>query len=45
VGRGPDHEPLVVDMDPVIRIGDPALDTALEIYRERFNVGDDSRRD
>ncbi|MDX6248130.1 MAG: hypothetical protein QOF10_1490 [Kribbellaceae bacterium] len=45
VGRGPDHEPLVVDMDPVIRIGDPALETALKIYHERFDVGDDSRRD
>jgi hypothetical protein len=45
VGRGPDHEPLVVDLDPVIRIGDSALNTAVEIYRERFDVGGDSRRD
>jgi hypothetical protein len=43
VGRGPDHEPLVIDMRPVARIGDSALKTALQIYRERFNVGDDSR--
>jgi hypothetical protein len=45
VGRGPDHEPLVIDMTPVIRIGEPALDTALDIYRTRFDVGNDSRRD
>jgi hypothetical protein len=43
VGRGADHEPLVVDMRPVARIGDSALRTALQINNERFDVGDDSR--
>jgi hypothetical protein len=42
-GRGPDHEPVVVDVQPVARIGEAALKTALDRYRERFEVGQDSR--
>jgi hypothetical protein len=29
-------------MQPVARIGDSALKTALRIYQERFDVGNDS---
>ena len=43
VGRGPDHEPLVVDVRPLARIGRPALDEAERRYRARFEVGQDSR--
>jgi hypothetical protein len=43
VGRGPDHEPLVVDIHPETRIGDTALRAAVQIYHQRFDVGDDSR--
>jgi len=43
VGYGPDHEPLVVDVEPVARIGDEALEEAQRRYQERFDVGRDSR--
>jgi hypothetical protein len=43
VGQGPDHEPLVTDAVPVARIGPRALDAARRRYRERFDVGQDSR--
>ncbi len=42
-GLGPDHEPLVVDVVPVARIGQAALDEAERRYRDRFDVGQDSR--
>jgi len=43
VGRGPDHEPLVVDVQPVARVSDRAAAEAAQLYRERFAVGQDSR--
>lgn len=43
VGFGPDHEPLVVDVEPLVRVGPRALDTAKRLYEERFAVAQDSR--
>ena len=43
VGYGPDHEPLVQDVQPLARISARALDQAQGVYRERFEVGQDSR--
>jgi len=43
VGYGPDHEPLVVDIEPIVRVGVRALDRAKELYHERFEVSQDSR--
>jgi Family of unknown function (DUF6098) len=43
VGRGPDHEPVVVDPEPVARIGPAALTEAQRRYHARFEVGEDSR--
>lgn len=45
VGFGPDHEPLVVDVEPVARVGLGALETAKRLYRDRFNIAEDSRSD
>jgi hypothetical protein len=42
-GWGPDHEPLVVEVRPLARIGRQALDEARVLYHERFDVGRDSR--
>jgi hypothetical protein len=42
-GHGPDHEPVVDHVVPVARIGQGALDEAKRLYRERFDVGEDSR--
>jgi hypothetical protein len=39
VGYGPDHEPLVTAVQPVAWIGRRALAQALEVYRQRFDVG------
>ena len=44
-GYGPDHEPVVVDMSPVAWVSQAALDEALRRYRERYEVGKDSRGD
>ncbi|WP_370617867.1 DUF6098 family protein [Mumia qirimensis] len=43
VGSGPDHEPIVDEIAPVAVIGKAALDEAQERYRDRFDVGNDSR--
>jgi hypothetical protein len=43
VGYGPDHEPLVRDVEPVARISERALQEAKQCYEERFEVGRDSR--
>ena len=43
VGHGPDHEPLVVDLSGVAWVGPGALDEAVRRYRQRFDVGNDSR--
>jgi hypothetical protein len=42
VGEGPDHEPLVIDIEPVARVGDRALAEARRRYEERFDVGQGS---
>jgi hypothetical protein len=42
-GWGPDHEPLVVEVRPLARIGQEALDQARSLYHQRFHVGRDSR--
>ena len=44
VGRGPDHEPLVVDIRPVAWIGDDAVAEAHRRYHQDFEVGQDSRK-
>jgi len=41
VGRGPDCEPLVVEVRPLARIAARALDEASDVYRSAFDVGDD----
>ena len=44
VGRGPDHEPLLVDVRPHARLCKGVLDEAKKWYDEHFDVGNDSRR-
>ncbi len=39
VGRGPDCEPLLTDVEPVARLGDDLLAEAEERYTTRFNAG------
>jgi hypothetical protein len=43
VGYGPDHEPLIVDVRPVARVGREVLERARRLYEERFEVAQDSR--
>ncbi len=43
VGSGPDHEPLVADVEPVARVGRQALISARELYFAKFDVAADSR--
>ncbi|WP_243742569.1 DUF6098 family protein, partial [Actinorugispora endophytica] len=40
--RGPDHEPLLTDVEPVAWLADSAVQEARERYAERFDVGRDS---
>jgi hypothetical protein len=42
VGRGPNHVPLVVGIEPVARLGRRLLDQAQEVYHAHFDVGRDS---
>ncbi|WP_455901157.1 DUF6098 family protein [Rhodococcus gordoniae] len=44
VGRGPDHEPLLVDVRPHARLSKGVLNEARHWYDEHFDVGNDSRR-
>jgi hypothetical protein len=44
IAYGPDHEPLVVEVRPLARIGMVALDQAKDLYRKRFDVGRTSTR-
>lgn len=39
VGRGPDSEPLLTDVEPVARLSDALLDEAEARYRTRFDAG------
>ncbi|MDA0564775.1 DUF6098 family protein [Streptomonospora sp. S1-112] len=40
--RGPDHEPLLADVEPVARLDDAVVSRARDLYRERFDPGRDS---
>jgi Family of unknown function (DUF6098) len=42
VGRGPDHEPLVRDAEPVTWLSEGVLDEARKRYEDKFDVGRDS---
>ncbi|MBF6518095.1 hypothetical protein IU421_27990 [Nocardia cyriacigeorgica] len=42
VGRGPDHEPILVRARPLARIDETVVDEAKAVYAERFDVGRDS---
>lgn len=44
VGRGPDHEPLLVDVRPHARLSKGVLDEAKRWYEEYFDVDGDSHR-
>jgi hypothetical protein len=39
VGRGPDCEPLLVDVEPLAVLEDALLGEAQEVYEERFEAG------
>jgi len=39
VGRGPDNEPLVADVDPIAYLSESVLDEAEQHYREHFDAG------
>jgi len=41
VGRGPDCEPLLVDVKPVARLADQVIDEAAQLYRRVFDAGQD----
>jgi low affinity Fe/Cu permease len=43
VGSGPDHEPLLTDIRPLARLDRAVLQEAADVYRNRFDVGNDSR--
>jgi hypothetical protein len=43
VGHGPDHEPLLDDVQPIARLSDRVLSEAAALYREKFKIGRDSR--
>ncbi|WP_249359666.1 DUF6098 family protein [Nocardia cyriacigeorgica] len=42
VGRGPDHEPILVRARPLARIAESVVDEAKAVYVECFDVGRDS---
>ncbi|MGW0231245.1 DUF6098 family protein [Actinopolymorpha singaporensis] len=42
VGRGPDDEPLLTDVEPVAWLGKDALEQARSWYSEHFHVGHSS---
>lgn len=39
VGRGPDCEPLLVEVSPLARLSRTLLDEAEQVYRSRFHAG------
>lgn len=45
IDRGPDHEPLVADAEPIARISRRALAEAAAHYERNFDVGRDSTAD
>jgi Family of unknown function (DUF6098) len=38
-GHGPDHEPLITDIEPLAWIGPQAVAQGLETYQQRFDIG------
>ncbi len=40
VGRGPDCEPLLVDVQPLGRLGPEVLQEAKQVYEEQFDAGE-----
>jgi Family of unknown function (DUF6098) len=42
VGRGPDDEPLVTDVEPVASLSEALLEEAHAWYRQQFDIGRDS---
>jgi hypothetical protein len=42
VADGPDHEPLLVDVEPIAWLADRVVEQARQIYHDRFEVGRDS---
>jgi hypothetical protein len=42
-GRGPDHEPLIIEAEPLALLSEDLLDEARRHYHEHFEVGRDSR--
>jgi hypothetical protein len=42
IANGPDHEPLVVDVEPIGWVGSSAVAEATQMYHQRFDVGRDS---
>ena len=45
VARGPDNEPLVADAKPVAWLSDDLIRQAKKLYKERFDVAQDSTDD
>jgi hypothetical protein len=43
VGRGPDHEPLLGEFEPLAWLDTAVVEQALDHYRTRFDVGRRSR--
>jgi hypothetical protein len=43
VGRGPDHEPLVVDVEPIAQLDDLVVHEARDHYHACFDVARDSK--
>jgi hypothetical protein len=43
VGNGPDHEPLVDQVQPLARVSEAAVQQAVCVYHQRFQAGRDSR--
>jgi hypothetical protein len=41
VGRGPDCEPLVADVEPVVRVPSVVVEEARDVYEREFAAGDD----
>ncbi|GAA0389051.1 hypothetical protein GCM10009530_45160 [Microbispora corallina] len=41
-GRGPDHEPLIADVEPVARLHESVIEQSREHYEKAFDSGRDS---
>jgi hypothetical protein len=45
VGRGPDCEPLLADVEPIARIPDEVVREARQLYEQVFDAGEDGTSD